>query len=301
MFVSAAVVASICLLILLLRAIFAGASSVYSFIPGVLLLLVVIILDVRLGSHWLRGAVRKPVSYDEAIHVVRTPFSAHCLLRLLWQQWRQTWWLIPLVLLAGILQCAFLIYLETFVISTDGPETFQLTASIAALAGICAFINDRRHQNLAFFASHPVSPLLIWFSRHLVWLPITLLWALGMVFLENRLNQWNLEYVAANVTIALMCYSAAQLASFFCQSPVVGFGLGLIASIAATTWSILTYQSNVPLTQTTVPLIIAFLCTTALCSADRMLERHSLAARARAILPSAIALCFAILSARYRL
>jgi hypothetical protein len=95
------------------------------------------------------------------------------LLRLLWQSWRESWKLILLPLLIGVVLFAGMSAFLALFNRSDEVMLLLLVASplfVPALYGSMSFYADQRRGSYRFLAEHAARPRYVWLARHIVWL-----------------------------------------------------------------------------------------------------------------------------------
>src|SRR5262249_54815074 len=146
-------------------------------------------IDIYLGRHWLDPALpvgkkQKPRHVDQiatndpalARSLLVRRSSAAMLGRLLWQHWRQTRWLMVLIIVVGLPAAVAVVGVPLWIarVARDrwnpiDPIPFIL-AAWASIAGSCVFLSDQEQRRYKFFAEHNVPPRLVWLSRQVPWL-----------------------------------------------------------------------------------------------------------------------------------
>ncbi len=236
----------------------------------------------REGTDWTVAASH--------VALVPGPTRGTVLGRLLWQQWRQSIWVMAA---ASVLVVPLLVEVAMQRSQSARADGFRFTvvailaAVTAPLMGACVFLADQRGRSFRFFAEHGVRPRYVWLSRHLVWMAALLLWsALVFVALLCAFGhpQREPEYEEAVVVLgylvgwALVVYGGGQLCSMFVRSGILaGFSAVLLGGLLSG-WAWLMWFLQVPWIWSVAPIPAVLLLVTWLRAPDWVLERNSVRA-----------------------
>jgi hypothetical protein len=167
------------------------------------LLLPVLAADVSLGLRWLEHEKPRPprkkqppkhtqraIDRVAAKQLAAQPERGVIFMRLLWQQWRQSAWLMGLL---AALQVA-LTLMTKYAGFEDSRELaiLPLTA-LAAVMGSAVFLGDQERRGFRFFVEHNVPPRYVWLSRVLPWLCVLVmstLVSMSLWMLPDEANLW---------------------------------------------------------------------------------------------------------------
>jgi len=261
----------------------------------------VIVIDVWLGRHWLNlpkiAFRQRRATRTRASVVARTagetvsraaPFWP-AFGRLAWQELRQTW-RVMLILLG--LATVWGGWVATFQGPADARTrgVIPLAVGMVAIMGACVFMADQERSQFRFFAERPVRPRMVWANRHLVWLAIVagfftiavLLWTVIVLdrwapltepFLNVARPQdrhlssftgscFQLPGGIAFAVFLFVAYSCGQLCSMLFRSTIIAGFLGCILASFASSWCALMGAMGVNWLVSVAPLPVILLAVT---------------------------------------
>ena len=116
------------------------------------------------------------------------------ILRLLWQSWRESWKILLLPVVMGVL-CIALSWVFGAIqlwagYSLDNWVFFATMFFAPALFGALAFSADQRRGHVRFLAEHAARPRYVWLSRHMLWLGTLVALAMALSIGLSGLILW---------------------------------------------------------------------------------------------------------------
>ncbi|MHB8897858.1 MAG: hypothetical protein ACYC6Y_03825, partial [Thermoguttaceae bacterium] len=267
---------------------------------------VVLAADLWLGARWFCEA--SSFASDEDLRTRRdeataqTSFSLESMQsrsgsfgRLVWLQWRQSQGMV-LILTAMLAPLVFsLVSQLVFDRNSRLREmaapllTLSIFAAMAVvpLAGASVFAGDQRQHQFRFLTDRGVSPRLVWWSRHPVWLGALAAWiAIALVPLYLLLGgpfssrQFDIKTPSFDFAMAAVCiplaYSVGQFCSMILRSGILAGTFSVVGSILLGQWAFLMSILGVPLSWSVVPIPVILLLATRLRTRGWMLESNRL-------------------------
>jgi hypothetical protein len=273
--------------------------------------------DVGLGLRWLgeRQARQTPriasqVSSPQRPSYVRTSTNTRVVARLVWQQWRQSRWLLLAIGALVVPLAVRFLLLATRIRAGNSEDVFgglvtiDLALAAFPLLGTVTFMVDQQGRSFQFLADHGVRPRHIWLSRQLPgWLAATLLSILlsavvaaFVVLLAPDLmpNEPNevayvelLKCLVAGIgCAALLGFTAGQLCSMLFRNGLLAAFFSLLLTSVLALWCGLMWLWGVNWLWSVLPLPLALLLATWLRTPHWLVDRNTL----RAWLPVGLAL-----------
>lgn len=269
--------------------------------------MVIFLVDIRLARRWFEDASvtskyfwsigwrRKTKAKTCDTIRGKVPTRVSVLGRLLWQQWRQTGWLlVTMGIVPMVLGFPFaLIYLRN---NSTTSMLIPLAVLPAALIGSCVFFADQERRRFQFLTEHGVRPHSIWLSRQLVGLGSVLLITLGVYAILILLVLPRYRYVAAwdamsasriflalqyeafwaavAAVMMLAAYAAGQLCSMFLRSGILACFFGLVFTGVLCGWIRLMIVLDVNWIWSVVPIPLVLLLATWLRAPDWLVQRN---------------------------
>jgi ABC-2 family transporter protein len=300
--------------------------------------LVVLGVDIALGRHWLEGTgnatkglrtwsrrkIRIGAEETEASRalagsIVFQPDRGQMLGHLLWQHWRQSKWV--MIILVGS-QIALFEMIGGLVGGLLGDRLRQSDlaaigplAAFAALMGACVFLSDQERRHFRFFIEHNVPARYVWLTRQLPWMATLFvatiftiwrllkhsdfeqLWHLIVSLTDpsqngRRANQFgNFLYLgyhfppfAVYLSCVVVSYCAGQWASMMIRSGIMAGFVGLLLSGLLCGWVFLMQLLDLSWLWTIAPIPLVLLWATWLRAPDWVRENTTWSARRRAAL-----------------
>ena len=276
-----------------------GVTAASLSMPRLALLSVapLVVADLWLGQRWFREHRERYARRGRAVEGptaavfsdrIRGPGRMAILGRLIWQQWRQSVWMM-------VVFCAAIIALASFpanVLLLSMPYSgfpkplYLLALACVPLLGVCAFLPDQWGRGYRFLADRGVPPRYVWLSRQVVALapaavvlPVLLYFAYFLAPEEWSPATWQIirhprvaiSYVFGYVVLSM---AAGQLWSMFFRSGILaGLFSVLSAAVLAAWWGLMMFF-GVNWLWSVLPLPLAFLLATRLRTANWLLERN---------------------------
>jgi len=277
-----------------------SATTVASlFVLGHLLLgLMLVVSDVVFARRWIRkwkfawsslGPAR--LLTDSAARAISP--RRQMLGRLIWQEWRQArgeqaWFLAigtVVLLLGGVM-------LRFTALETSAPLVLTLLAVTPLVFGVWTFHAEQSGDRFRFSAEHGFSPRAVWLSKHLVWIPATVVVSLFFAFIVLIVSRLLKAHVQFNVTvtttietygilIVLPSYAAGQLASMLFSRGVIALFVGMVLTIVLFGWNVAMLQFRVPVWFSILPVPAVLMIATLVRSRDWLEERRGIRAYVR--------------------
>lgn len=286
------------------------------------LVTIITTIDVCLGVRWFREApvrtrrdelerrreefARSYGAYE--LEMVAPPGSTFA--HLLWLQWQQSRGMVlALSLLVAWFVCAeiWLVGFEESVRrSYTGFSVLRYTRNIASAlavlgilvgcavvpaAGASVFAGDQRQSRFRFLADRGLSPNLVWWSRHpvwmmtvLVWLMVTLVPMLILVASKVAAHDVDGKYLVYGILqssvptllgIAL-AYSFGQLCSMVFRSGILCVTVALVGSALLVLWTLGMQLLQVPLIWSVAPIPAVLLIATRVRTRGWLIENNTL-------------------------
>ena len=299
--------------------------------------LIVLGTDVWLGLRWLSGGIlrkSKPaaaatcnqlspaVSTDRAYvsRLLNEQDRPVVMARLLWQQWRQSWWQMLLIALISIIVTLWW-HFAVLIGKPTGPSAVELPMLVsAALMGSFVFRGDQESSRFRFFAAHNVPPHCVWLSRQIPWLITLFVSTLILYFVRIGptiavawfgMTHWDwlrtntigdpfglskLPNISFGIACVAVSYAAGQWASMFVRSGLLAGSIGVVLGGTLCAWAALMDMMHISWTWSVIPIPILLCGTTWLRAPDWIRENTSWRARTKAALIVLIPL-FALLIA----
>ena len=304
----------------------------------------VALADVWLGARWLRersGRVHRPSCATACLQAVQhclceavahreasfdrfgRPERMAMLWRLVWQQWRQSRWVVlalaalTVPLAIGAIQLWISVHTGEFShLEVNGRATVYVGIMLAMLTvplmGSCVFLADQQGYSFRFLADRGVPPRYVWLSRQFgalaagVFSSIAILVALALLlvvafwapkhpytgYATEPLILSEVSQVLA-LGLALLCYlvvgiTAGQLCSMFFRGGVLAGFFGLLLTCLLSGWCAVMWLWGVNWLWSVAPIPIVLLLATWLRAPDWLLERNNLRAWLRPGLAMAV-------------
>ncbi len=320
-------------------------------LPGRLLVtLAVFAADIYLGLHWLQGGLRRKSKSSttrpsDAAKLTATaelsppiaaewkrqyPERAPILVRLFWQHWRQSKWLMLLMAVLQIGVSAVVCYSNTGkeLVGAHPWGNFNYQNAVlvplavfSALMGSFVFLGDQERRNFRFFVEHNVPSRYVWFTRQVPWIFTALVSTLVVccVWLKAESNVghlWQMVLLAMGqqryqdysgflylpplpyaLSIAAVSFAAGQWVSMFVRSGVLAGFFGLLLCSVLCYWVYLMSVLHIGWWWSVALIPLLLLWATWLRAPDWISENITWRARLQAgtvVMVPALALCIAV-------
>ncbi len=215
---------------------------------------------------------------------------------LLWQQRRQAW---RLMLLLVVLQIAV-----TFLVKISGMDLYNTwpaapLIAFAALMGSSVFLPDQERRSYRFFVEHNVPPRYVWLTRLLPWLLVAIGSALvtavvwiGPHALQSILATWGqshrhreadqLRALYLSLSAAAIAFAGGQWISMMVRSGLLAGFFTLLLSGVAALWVVACFVMQLSWLYFVIPIPLLFYFATWLRAPDWISEDVTWHARFKA-------------------
>ena len=290
--------------------------------------LAVLGVDVFLGLRWLKGdkQKRRPTSTSalapsresdadgvswfrgmtawfsrsktlELQPLLKNPDRSAALGHLLWQCWRQSRWLMAVMVFVGVPASVFATALietlnSSHLVSPPFDEPLVFMIGIwASLAGTMVFLPDQEGRNYRFFAEHNTPPRYVWLTRQLLWMTVVGLTVLAVwcywlvnhgdargilrIIMEAMNSRWYnivrdpdhrlyiyLPPIHLAFALAAVAYTSGQWVSMLVRSGILAGFLGLLLSAVLCGWLLLMHTIKVSFWWSVLPIPLVLLWAT---------------------------------------
>ncbi len=285
-----------------------------------LLLLVLIAVDIYLGSGWwhdrhwastLRGGLlarTRDQKSNALLPYLQWRDRGMILGHLLWQHWRQS---LRLMLLMSTLQIAMSMLVMYSGADKDNTLAILPLLGMAAVMGACVFLPDQERRHFRFFVEHNVSPRYVWLTRLVPWMVIAaassfivmlfwigirtlgkLVWAMLTMFqvfttLDNgnrvEINAYyTLPPIFLGVAGALLAFTIGQWVSMMVRSGLLAGFFSLLLAGTLGCWTLAVYSMSLSWLMFIAPIPLVLLWATWLRAPDWIVENATWRARLKA-------------------
>ncbi|NLE37119.1 MAG: ABC transporter permease [Pirellulaceae bacterium] len=214
--------------------------------------------------------------------------------RLIWQQWRQSRWL----LLAFMPFLVLLVVTGFLLQELCGDFIGEMWSGVVLLpiplAAACVFREDWQDNRFRFLADHGARPGQVWLSRQLVWLvPVILgpmVFGIILLLIVEREPRGDFGSLVASMLLYMgTAFACGQFCSMYLRSSILSGLFTLILLSVLCAWGAFLVALFpgfllVHLLWAFVPMPAMLLAATRLRTGDWMLQRTGWRARARAVL-----------------
>jgi hypothetical protein len=273
--------------------------------------LAIALVDYWLGRSWFIEKARWALRTKDAAVSTRAEAEAladylsapkrwNMILRLGWQHWRQSAWMLIVVAVMPLplAFCAFVIWQHTrpgryeFLVNQPDWQVNVVLCSVLALAmppllGTFTFLGDQRRRNYRFFAERGIGPRTVWLSRMWPWLVIgpCVLALLTVLFIPIfyswrwEIQSWlALPEISPNLWLLLSYFvlsvCAGQLCSMFFRSGLLAGLFGLVLGGVVGFWAALMWLWDINWMWSIAPIPVALILATWLRAPDWLLDRN---------------------------
>ncbi len=285
------------------------------------LIIVVVSTAIALADYWLgrrwfcetarheshvkyliisKAATKAATRAETLADYLSSPKRWNMILRLGWQHWRQSAWM--LIVVAVMSAPLALVALFTWQQHGHHPlynadwRVNSILFSILVLAmppllGSFTFLGDQRRRNYRFFAERGISPRTIWLSRVWPWLVISPCIYVLLALLISPIffawpwdqTQWGTRPDISPTLLYLLGYvvlgvCAGQLCSMFFRSGILAGLFGLVLGGILGLWAGLMWLWGINWLWSVAPIPVALLLAIWLRAPDWVLERNKLRA-----------------------
>ncbi len=274
-------------------------------------------IDVWLGARWYREAstwpaggsrTRRAGREDECAYGLETmPTKGSMFGHLVWLQWRQSRGMVLILtamVVAPLLFSPFLNlhfdlnhwrWLREWIGALFGLSLLA-AMTVVPLAGASVFAGDQRQCQFRFLADRGITPRLVWWSRHPVWVAGIVAWLvlllvpmlvqLGRVILAPELKSHSvfLAFPAATVLSVPLAYCFGQLCSMSFRSGILCGTFAIVGSFFLVYWAFVMSILGVPILWSVLPIPVVLLIATRVRTKGWMLESNRLKSWLAAVL-----------------
>lgn len=273
-------------------------------------------VDVWLGARWFReastwpaggGRTRRAEREEERVYRLEAmPTKSSMFGHLLWLQWRQSR---GMVLILTAMVVAPLVFMPLLHVPSDwyhwrwlrewigGLVGLSVLGALAVLplAGASVFAGDQKQCQFRFLADRGITPRLVWWSRHPVWIAGIVVWLvillvpmlvqLGRLILAPELRSHSvfLAFPAATMLSVPLAYCFGQLCSMTFRSGILCGTFAIVGSFFLVSWAFAMSILGVPILWSVLPIPVILLIATRVRTKGWMLESNTL----KSLLPAA--------------
>ena len=290
-----------------------GIESLAIALAGIVTLVAAV--DVWLGTRWYREATTRSSADDlerrreefaksfGAYEIETVASKGSMFAHLLWLQWRQSRGMIfGLTVLAAWFTLA-LIWIGTFdgsvhrAVRGSGWQYLYNVASVffgcgylagwfvIPAAGASVFAGDQKRSQFRFLADRGLSPKLVWWSRHPVWIAAVAVWlafALAPLLIigaslppRSDLPGFFFWYVFPALLCIPLAYSFGQLCSMLFRSGILCVAVAIVGSVLLAMWAFGMSFLRVPLIWSVAPLPVILLVATRIRTRGWLIESNT--------------------------
>lgn len=287
--------------------------------PRAAVLAIVAVVDCVLGWRWFRDCTcgrsswtlwTGPLTSLWPAGVPALPSRGSILGRLVWQQWRDSGWMLgmlgvlaaltalPAAMIAPHYTQPSYVHLSSF---PGGQREWFVYWNLwllgtigSSLLGVFTFRVDQRLASLRFLANRGVSPRMVWLSRQLAWLCLIVLgtavllllaaiWAKAPNAGETVPRWWAEAYSALPffhagrvLLLVILACALGQFCSMLLRSGILAAVLAVALSLVAVTWASIVASFQMNWLWSVAPIPVALLLATWLRAPHWMAERNRL-------------------------
>ncbi len=276
-------------------------------------------VDVWLGARWFReastwpaggGRTRRAEREEERAYGLETmPTKSSMFGHLVWLQWRQSRGMVLILtamVVAPLLFSPFLYFhfdlnhcrwLKEWLGALFGLSVLA-AMTVVPLAGANVFAGDQRNYQFRFLADRGITPRLVWWSRHPVWIAGNVVWLvlllvpmlvqLGGPILAPELRSYSvfLAFPATTVLSIPLAYCFGQLCSMSFRSGILCGTFAIVGSFLLVYWAFAMSILEVPILWSVLPIPVVLLIATRVRTKGWMLESN----RPKSWLPAVLVL-----------
>ena len=278
-------------------------------------------VDVWLGMRWYREATATSNSDDfrrrreefaksyGAYELEAVASQGSTFAHLLWLQWRQSrgmilalttlvvWFVCAMVWIGGFEESVRRSYagIPLLRIMHNLASAFSVCGIFAGCAvlpaaGASVFAGDQKRSQFRFLADRGLSPKLVWWSRHPVWIAAAMIWiALTIVpiliFIASHAASHGPDTKALihdllwagfpTFLCLLLAYSFGQFCSMLVRAGILCVAIALIGSILLALWTFTMAILQVPLIWSVAPIPVLLLFATRIRTRGWLIESNS--------------------------